>query len=118
MRPLLKLLIFSFSAFFLAGCDWFTDDDDDDKDIAPPPAGYSLGKIYDYDMTECGCCGGYMIEINKANYKFDNEDVAEPNSLNVIDIKFPAYVYVKWTLKTGGCSERILIDDLQMATIR
>lgn len=115
MKNLLRIVILCIPVL-LAGCDWF--EEDDDTRVDPAPEGFSIGIIYDYDATKCACCGGYIIGIENNKYKFFNEGVEGGGILNVIDAKFPLYVYVKWTHETGDCSNRIIVHELRLATIR
>lgn len=113
MKSFLKIVLLAVP-LLLSGCDWF--DDDGGIGVPRPPKGFDAGQIYDYDLTKCGCCGGYMIRINHNEYKFFNEDVSGSNPLNAIDIKYPLNVYLKWSMKPGDCSKagRIVVHELRI----
>ena len=114
MKTLLKILLVSIPVL-MSCCDGC---DDDSDHIAPPPKGFSVGKIYGYDMTDCGCCGGYIVKIKNRDYKFFDDDVSGSNPLTGMDIQYPLYVYLKWTIKSEECQDRILVQELQLATVR
>ena len=104
MKTFIKILLMSIPVL-LFGCD-----KDDENG--------TIGKINDYDATKCACCGGYLIEIGDENYIFSDDDVAGNNPLNAIDIQFPLYVRLKWSVKPGDCADRIVVQELRLTTKR
>lgn len=102
MKTFIKVLLISVPVL-LFGCD---------KDEDPLDA----GEIYGYDINKCACCGGYMIKIKNQEYKFFDEDVQGDNPLHLVDIRYPAFVRLKWSVKPGDCADRIVVHELQLST--
>ena len=61
----------------------------------------STGIITGYDMSECACCGGYFIDIERNTYRFYN---IPPNSnLSLDNPVFPIYVNLDWNPDPNAC---------------
>jgi hypothetical protein len=58
----------------------------------------SKGRIGGIDMRQCVCgCGGYFINIDQCNYRF-NEDSLIENSIHLSTAILPIDVYLDWEL--------------------
>lgn len=76
-----------------------------------PQEGYN-GKITGYDLRMCACCGGTLIVINNATYRFDS---LPPNSgIDLSKDTFPIYVVVAYHKKSTQClGDEIVIDKIR-----
>jgi hypothetical protein len=61
----------------------------------------SSGVIYGIDPTMWGCCGGWLIEIDKAAYHFDT--IPENSNFSLIYDSLPIPVKLDWQVKNTGC---------------
>jgi len=61
----------------------------------------SRGVIYGIDPTMCGCCGGWLIEIEEVGYHFG--EIPEDSNFNLIYDSLPIYVRLDWQLINDGC---------------
>lgn len=70
------------------------------------------GKITGYDLRMCACCGGTIIVIGNATYRFDS---LPPNSgIDLSKDTFPIYVVVSWHKKSTQClGDEIIIDKIR-----
>jgi hypothetical protein len=111
MRSFIKITLALLIPILIISCD-----SSDEKKMDGPPPGFDLGQIYKYDITECLCCGGYMITIENEDYRFDDSEITGNNPLPSRDkIKYPVYVYIKWSFK-NECGRRINVKALRLAT--
>lgn len=62
----------------------------------------STGTITGQDLTLCACCGGYFIEIDGAQYRFEKSEL--PGNFTFEDNQLPMQVELDWKLKTDGCT--------------
>jgi len=70
------------------------------------------GKITGQDFRKCSCCGGYYIEINDSNYRF--ESIPSNSGINLSIDTFPIYVYVVFHKKNPQClGDEIIIDSMK-----
>ena len=91
MKTLLKVVFIVIPAFLLA-----CDSDENMK--------FSKGTIKGYDLTLCGCCGGYLIEIDGETFRFFDEDIQGNNPFTSGDMDYPVHVLIEWSPKTGECA--------------
>lgn len=61
----------------------------------------SNGVITGIDTSECPCCGGYFIEINKTTYRFFT--VPQNSELDLTNREFPVYVKLDWNPDPNAC---------------
>lgn len=95
-----KLFLLLISALFVISCE---------------KAKYeNTGTITGADLTLCACCGGYFIDIEGTQYRF--EKTALPSNFTFDDNKLPLTVELDWELVTGGCAtfNRITISKIRM----
>jgi len=61
----------------------------------------SVGTITGVDGTMCGCCGGYIINIDNVRYLFDS--IPKNSDLDLQQETFPLTVKLDWQLINSGC---------------
>lgn len=62
----------------------------------------SVGIITGIDGTMCGCCGGWIINIEDAMYLIDS--MPDDSNLNLVEESFPIVVKLDWQLVNNECS--------------
>jgi hypothetical protein len=62
----------------------------------------SVGTITGFDMTLCGCCGGWIINIDDSRYLIDS--IPDDSKINLATETFPITVKLDWQLVNNGCS--------------
>lgn len=62
----------------------------------------SSGTITRADMAMCACCGGYFIDINGKQYRFDKSEL--PSNFTFTDDQLPLHVELDWELNTEACT--------------
>jgi hypothetical protein len=79
----------------------------------------SSGLITGLDLTLCGCCGGYIIEMDTKTYRCLPADLPETfrEFLAGVDFSFPLQVRMTWSLKEYSCSDRITIHKIETISI-
>ena len=63
----------------------------------------NTGTITGQDLTMCACCGGYFIDINGTQYRFDKSTL--PADFNFEDNQLPLSVELDWDSKTDACKD-------------
>ncbi len=73
----------------------------------------NTGTITGSDLALCPCCGGYFIDIEGTQYRFEKSEL--PDNFSFEDNQLPLKVELDWELKTGGCSGygRIIISKIR-----
>lgn len=61
----------------------------------------NIATITGADMTLCACCGGYFIEIDAIQYRFEKSEL--PSGFTFDDKQLPLEVELNWKLKTDQC---------------
>ncbi len=61
----------------------------------------SNGVITGIDLSECACCGGYFIEIDRDTYRFFN--LPQNSNLNLNNPVFPIHVLLDWNPDPNAC---------------
>ncbi|MEI6061308.1 MAG: hypothetical protein WCR72_11410 [Bacteroidota bacterium] len=61
----------------------------------------STGTITAQDNGMCPCCGGYFIEIEGTDYRFEKGSL--PGNFTFEDSQMPVVVELNWGLKSGFC---------------
>jgi hypothetical protein len=62
----------------------------------------SVGTITGIDGTMCGCCGGWIINIDNGRYLIDS--MPKNEGLDLSKETFPVTVKLDWQLVSNGCS--------------
>jgi hypothetical protein len=62
----------------------------------------STGTITGQDLALCACCGGYFIEIDGIQYRFEKSEL--PNNFTFEDNQLPLQFELDWKLKTDACT--------------
>jgi hypothetical protein len=62
----------------------------------------STGTIAGADLAMCACCGGYFIDINGTQYRFEKSEL--PANFTFNDDQLPLHVELDWKLKTESCT--------------
>jgi len=62
----------------------------------------SAGTITGIDGTMCGCCGGWIINIEDVRYLIDS--MPDDSTLNLATETLPITVKLDWQLVNNGCS--------------
>ena len=79
--------------------------------IKEPQEEYN-GRIIGYDLRLCACCGGTLIVIDNATYRFDS--LPANSGIDLSKDTFPIYVVVKWHKKSNPClGDEIIIDKIR-----
>ena len=73
----------------------------------------SVGTITGIDGTMCGCCGGWIINIEDGRYLIDS--MPDDSSLDLTTETFPVTVKLDWQLVNNGCSafNRIIVQRIK-----
>lgn len=99
----MKKIAFLFALVTLLACS-----NDDDNTIKTYK---SNGEIKGIDLTECACCGGYIIVIENKTYRFQEEF---PNKENLDLENLPIWVALDWELKKDdACENHITITAIK-----
>ncbi len=78
----------------------------DDDDLQPCS---ETGIIIGIDYRECGCCGGYFIEINEDTLRAPTLPEPFVNSFDPAEIPLP--IYLEWHEQDPQClGDEIVID--------
>lgn len=81
-------------------------------DNSPSDGVYSKNEavITGYDMTECGCCGGYFISIvNNPPYGKDFLAKELPSNMQLTPgSSYPVRVEMEWKVDTTFCDSRFI----------
>ncbi len=86
----MRVILFTFCAVFLLSCD------------TPRFNLLDKGVIYDIDNRYCGCCGGYLIEIEDETYGIDK--FPDTSEIKLEEIDLPVKVMLKWEIDSSRCS--------------
>lgn len=62
----------------------------------------SNGTIKGPDIAMCACCGGYFIEIEGTQYRFEKTEL--PDNFTFSDSQLPMKVELNWELKNQECT--------------
>jgi hypothetical protein len=62
----------------------------------------SIGTITGIDGTMCGCCGGWIINIDDGRYLIDS--MPDNAGLDLSKETFPITVKLDWQVVNNGCS--------------
>ena len=62
----------------------------------------NTGTITGADMAMCACCGGYFIDIESTQYRFEKSEL--PAGFTFNDEQLPLRVELNFDLKTGVCT--------------
>lgn len=105
MRHLLKIFLLLTAALFLSQrCRKVEKLDPDTSDAV----------ITGFDFSECGCCGGFIVNIiNNPPYSNDflARELPAGSGINS-GADFPVYVKIEWHADTTECERRIIITKL------
>jgi hypothetical protein len=110
-RIAISLLI---AVALLTGCD---SSENENPEFNTPPKGFDLGKVSGFDPEKCNCCHGFITTIKNKTYRFTDDDVDGDNMLSSTGMKYPVYVYLKWS-KKSDCDAGINVQELQLATTK
>jgi len=62
----------------------------------------SIGTIIGFDATKCGCCGGWIINIDDGRYLIDS--MPDDSNINLATETIPITIKLDWQLVNNGCS--------------
>ncbi len=62
----------------------------------------SLGTVTGIDGTMCGCCGGWIINVDNGRYLIDS--MPKNSGIDFSKETFPVTVKLDWQLVSNGCS--------------
>ena len=62
----------------------------------------SVGTVTGIDGTMCGCCGGWIINIDSVRYLIDS--MPKNSALDLSIETYPITVELDWQLVNNGCS--------------
>jgi hypothetical protein len=72
---------------------------------------YILGK----DLTETGCSGKWIVEVDDKQYVSDQNLELLNNELRNANTAFPLQVKLRYTItKKQGCGDRILVKSIDL----
>ena len=86
----MKTIRIIFLVFIIFAC---TKENDDYK---------SIGTITGNDGTMCGCCGGWIINIDDGRFLIDS--MPKNSGLDLSKETFPVTVKLDWQVVNNGCS--------------
>lgn len=71
----------------------------------------SDGIITGQDLSLCGCCGGWFIEIDNTTYRF--YELPQGSDFTLDNATFPVTVKLNWKMMDNAClGDEILIEDI------
>jgi hypothetical protein len=71
----------------------------------------SIGTITGFDATKCGCCWGWIINIENENYII--QSIADDSSLNLTLESLPVTVMLDWQVNITGCTNKITVQRIK-----
>jgi hypothetical protein len=73
----------------------------------------SVGVITGIDGTMCGCCGGWIINIENSRYLIDS--MPDNSNLDLTTETLPVTVKLDWQFVNNGCSafNRIIVQRIK-----
>ena len=74
----------------------------------------STAKILGFDMTLCGCCGGWIISIdgNDSNLRFS--ELPKESNIILENAEFPLLVKLNWSESNDYCGRGISIESIDL----
>ena len=72
------------------------------------------GSIHGWDSTRCGCCEGWIIEIDGKRYLADSIPNARELFKSPYKKTYPILVFLDYEKKIGGCDNRIVIKCIKL----
>ncbi len=72
------------------------------------------GILRGWDSTRCGCCQGWVIEIDGKRYLADSIPNAKEFFKSPFTKKYPILVFLDYEKKTEGCDNRIVIKCIKV----
>jgi len=63
----------------------------------------NTGTITGQDFALCACCGGYFIQIDDVNYRFEKSEL--PDNFTFDDNQLPLTVELDWEPRSAYCSD-------------
>ena len=74
----------------------------------------STATILGFDMTLCGCCGGWIIDINgeEAGQRFS--DLPQNSTIDLQNATFPLTVQLNWSDSNEYCGNGITIESIEL----
>ena len=97
----ITILVFTFLAISFSSCD----------DTASTVI---TGQIINKDVTACACCGGYLILIDNATYRFFDADLPAGTTFLNGTNSFPIAVEIVFETKSNLCNG---IDGISISSI-
>jgi hypothetical protein len=66
-------------------------------------------KIIGYDVTECGCCGGYMVKMDDDNTNKYYLAKSLPSNAGINPMStYPVSVEIDWVKTDGDCDDTFI----------
>lgn len=67
--------------------------------------------ITSFDTTYCGCCGGWVTEIDGEIYLF--RELPENSNLDLENETLPVHVKLKWKKDDSSCTKIISVSKIK-----
>ena len=74
----------------------------------------SIAKIKGADLSECACCGGWIIEIDGDTNSQRFEKLPKNSSIDLQNATFPIFVNLNWTKDESYCGKGIIVDAIEL----
>jgi len=72
------------------------------------------GSIRGWDSTRCGCCQGWVIEIDGKRFLADSIPNSKEFFKSPFTKKYPILVFLDYEKKAEGCDNRIVIKCIKV----
>lgn len=108
MKNRISTLLFALG-FIVLSCS--NNDEDDNTSMQFQ----STATISGFDMTLCGCCGGWIINIDNEVSDKRFSTLPQDSNIDLENSTFPINVQLNWTESDDYCGNGITIDSIELA---
>ncbi|MDC1324684.1 hypothetical protein N8216_01475 [Flavobacteriaceae bacterium] len=74
----------------------------------------STAIISGLDMTLCGCCGGWIIDINEQELGKRFSQLPQNSNIDLQNSTFPLSVQLNWSESNEYCGQGITIESIDL----
>ncbi len=78
--------------------------DDNGVDIEYEASGDILG----IDLTQCACCGGYLVKVDNVDTVYNVSELPAGNDLDIENATYPVPIRFDWTSNVSPACPRII----------
>jgi len=75
----------------------------------------STATISGLDLTLCGCCGGWVIDIEGQEETKRFDELPENSIIDLPNTTFPISVQLNWSESESYCGRGITIESIELA---